>query len=280
MAKDSELAKLRAEALKRQKAVTRKVSRLKRQFNDAGQEVGPVISGTDLDPRKPNSTIKRYTKTQLRSHIDRLNAFVDRDVQFVGLGDRARTPLPAEEWDRYKALEAQRNAIIRERNRQVENIFVAPQGMTVAQRKRWLERNRNRRGTNPAVNREEVIEREPFSLTKASGLTKLIEAHEKRLVAGYDEEKMAAAHEEFMGMMDRVGDEVMGLMVESLTPGQFDILWNETSFATALGTVYEIMKKQAMGKVTDEERLQQQSQIDGQMEMVADLIEWARKLPR
>jgi hypothetical protein len=279
MAKDSELARLRAEALKRERAAGKKMSRLRRQFTQTGDQVGPELRGTEFDPTVGRERINRYTKAQLRAHIERVNGFVDRGTQFVGAGDRS--PITYDEWAEYKGYEGARNEIARAIRADRENLFIGPAGMTVEERKRLIEIRRNNRGRNPAVNApDDIVEREPFSLAKASGLRKLIDVMKAKLAPDYDQKQREAAHDQFIGMMDRVENDEIREAVEQLTSGQFDILWNDTSFATALGTVYEILKAQAKGPVTPAQARQREQQMTDQMEMVNDLIAWAKRLPR
>lgn len=269
----NEVDRLRREALRLQRNAMNKMSRIKNKRRDewTGEPVGPKLRNTKFDPTKPKSNIQRLNSNQLQTHIERLKEFLHPSTQFVA--DEEGVPETIQKWRAYKWREQRRNQMLAEQKADRQDLFINPLGLTVQERHEQL---REKRTQNPSVNIEDIIEREPFNLAKITQLDKLIKLYDKRLESGYDEKRMEAAKKSFEGMMGSIENDELMTAVNKLTPGQFDVLWNDTTFAWALGTVYEIIQRANKGnpKDTDEKRMADQ------YEMVRDLIEWAGRLKR
>ena len=253
------------------------MSRLRNtRFDVYGNAAGPEIKGTEFDPRVERERINRYTKSQLRSHIDRLNSFIDRRTQFVGADDQS--PITMDRWGLYKALESQRNDIVRQMRGNRDALIIGNTNTTVAERRKAMQDAANLRQRNPAVNPEEILDRKPYSLANAKAVDRAIEAMRKKLDPDYDAQRMRDAMGQFVDMMDRVDNEELKNAVIDLSPEQFDVLWNDTAFVTALGHIYEMMTMQAKEKPTRDELEHMQGRISGQMESAMGLAQWAKGL--
>lgn len=220
---------LREEALKRHKAASRKISRLRR-------EKGVEVAGTEYDPRVDVTKIKRYNSKQLSAYIDRLNGFTRRTVQYVP--DYRKRPIRARQWQGYQTAEAQYNSYVQERFRKVRDIRL-PEGMTVA------ERMAVRTPTHPVMNQEAVnapYRRLSRKSTSMYGADK-VAARERALRfkssdAGrrYD---LAKARDILRQWIDVTGDESMASAVAKLSDAQFEFLWNYTDFADSASLRYQ-----------------------------------------
>lgn len=124
MAKNSRLEGLRAEALKAQRAVGNKISRLK-------SKKGVKVAGTHFDPRVDKEKISRMTSRQAEAHIRKLNKFTDRKTQFEpGVYGR---PLRAETFAKFKKEEEKRNASAMAMFNKYANTFLPHKQRTLAQ---------------------------------------------------------------------------------------------------------------------------------------------------
>jgi hypothetical protein len=224
---------LRENVKRLKKAVTRKVSRIK-------VNQGIFISGSHVDPRKSAATEKHMSPPQLREYTHALSAFLDRGNQFVP--DSQRRPMPRSEWNSYKALENQWNSRVRSHMENINSIRL-PDGMTVAQRDAAMRPNHPQM-SNPSVNGPREIDRSPTAIAGTSRLRSLTDQMRKRLDENYFDELIKSGKETFSKMLDVIGDDDLESEIRTLSPKQFEVLWNWTPFATALSFQYELAMKE------------------------------------
>lgn len=263
MVSKHELEQLRAEAAKRQRDVTRKISRLKHQG-------GAPISGTGLDPRREPAKLKTYNSRQLAAYVRKLDSFMDRGTQYVGLG--SGDVIPKRDWEKYKKLERQYNNRV---NKNFESIKdkKLPNGRTIEEfMKLSTPDRRSARGV--AVNAPyDPPVRVPQGVKNKKQLNKLIADMRKRVRTTHEEKQIKIAQSVFHQMSNKFSNAELDQKVSKLTPGQFRALWNYSTFAMDISFSYEQAKKML---TSDEDSLD--DEFDKRLESANELAEWASKL--
>lgn len=261
---DKELDELRAMARARHRAVTRKVSRIK-------SDTGLPISGSKNDPRRDLSKVKRYTKSQLRTYIAELSEFSSRSVQFVPSANR--TPIQADLWKRYKSLEARRNQQINTQFERVKDVFLPAVGQTIGERMAMIT-PAHRQLTNPSVNAPyRPAEMQPRNVASQKALERLVAQKENQLRPSYRKQLINDARSQFAKMADVINRRDLARDVSKLSDAQFEVLWNYTPFASAIGINYEVI--QAM--LSNKEKPFHSDSLRNAVASQKSLIEWARK---
>lgn len=248
----------------RHRAATRKVSRLK-----VSHDV--EISGTEYDPRRDLSKLKRYTTSQLRGYLNDLNGFTSRETQFVG--DYRRKPIPASSWQTYKALEAQYNRRVQAKFSQIADVFLPIEGMTVAQRRAMVTPLHPQMG-DPAVNSPVELSRLPRSVTSSKSLRVLIADMRKRLAPDYFTRLTQSGRNQFRSMVSILNEPELADAADTLSDEVFDLLWNYTNLATASSLFYQM----SMAQLSDRERPYHSDIFDQSIRDARALIEWAKSL--
>lgn len=260
---DEELNELRAMARARHRATTRKISRIK---NDTGL----TISGSQNDPRRELARIKRYTKSQLRAYIAQLNDFSSRSVQFVPSANR--TPIQADLWKTYKSLEGRYNQRVNEQFERVQDVFLPAVGQTIGERMAMIT-PAHRQLTNPAVNSPyRPAEMQPRNVRDERALKRLIAQKQKQLQPRYRKKLVDDARDQFGKMADIINRRDLAKAVSTLSDAQFEVLWNYTPFASAIGINYEVI--QAM--LSNKEKPYHSDSLRNAVATQKSLIEWAR----
>lgn len=261
---DEELNELRAMARARHRATTRKISRIK-------SETGLTISGSKNDPRRDLSRIKRYTKSQLRAYIGQLNDFSSRSVQFVP--SATRTPIQADLWKKYKGLERRYNQRVNAQFDTVKDVFLPAVGQTIGERMAMIT-PAHRQLTNPAVNAPyRPAEMQPRNVKSEKALKRLIAQKQNQLKASYRKKLVDDARRQFSQMADVINRRDLARDVAKLSDAQFEVLWNYTPFASAIGINYEVI--QAM--LSNKEKPYHSDSLRNAVASQKSLIEWARK---
>lgn len=265
MATDREqLDQLRALARARHRAVTGKISRLNRQ-------AGVVVSGTKADPRRNLSKIKRYTASQLRTYINQLDSFNARSTQFVPSANRK--PIQVDLWKKYKNLERRYNQRVNEQFEQVKDVFLPAVGQTLGERMAMIT-PAHRQLTNPAVNapyRPAEVQSRNVSSEKA--LRRLIAQKQNQLKVSYRKKLIDDARSQFSKMADIINRRDLADDVANLSDAQFEVLWNYTPFASAIGINYEVI--QAM--LSNKEKPYHSDSLRNAVASQKSLIEWAKQ---
>lgn len=267
----SELASLRAQVLKRQRDVGRKVSRLGRQGVDVG--------GTNFDPRRAPENVNRYSERQLRAQLGRLDRFMDRKTQFVG--DAKRRPIPRAEWEPFARVQNQYRKFVAARDAGIKDARL-PWGETVADRQETLtdrSRRRNTRKNNPSARRtHDFIERKPEHIADRNALKTLTRDLKKRMTPKWDREQREKNRDELRQIFEGFNgskDFDLERDIAALSNRQFDLLWGDTPFATAASLIYEQIQKMLAGK----DAASAQEIIDANAAEAKRLVEWVKNQP-
>lgn len=266
MASRDELNRLRAEAAKRHRAATNKISRLKQNRN-------VEISGSKADPRREKANIKRYTASQLRTYIKELNSFIDRKVQFVP--DAHRRPVAGSLWDQYKALETRYNARVERELDKYRDIKIPKSNMTVGQRLAMMTPDHPRMGGSVAVHSPyEPINRKPTAAASAKAVRRLIRDMKNRLKPDYFDRNAESGRDVANKMLALFHRPDLNDKLNALTNKQFSFLWNLTGFATALSLGYE----GALSQLSDDEKPWHTQAIEHAIEDAIDEVKWVSEL--
>lgn len=221
----------RAEVIRRQRDVGKKISRLKSNW-------GVNLDDTGLDPRKSRDVIARLNSRQLEAQLTRLNQFQSRQTQFVG--DSQGRPIAKTKFREYQKLVDKYNANVRKRYSKYDDIFLKSAGQTVKER-RAMTKPVHRAASNPASNSPvEIAERRPQNIASPKALDKLIRDMKRKTEPNYHAKRIRKARKELRDMARGANAPEIHDMVKGLTDEQFDFLWNETNFANALSLVYEL----------------------------------------
>jgi len=265
MASREELNQLRAEARRRHRAATRKVSRLK-------TERGVNLSGSKNDPRRDLGRIKTYNARQLRAYINDLNKFTSRSNQFVA--DAHGRPVPGSLWQQYKNLERQYNQRVESAFRRVADMPYPGGDWTIGERLASLQ-PRHPQVLSPAVNSlYNPPRRRPSNVVSERALRRLIGDMKERLKPGYFDKLIKNARDEYSQMSALLHQPDLDKAVANLTDEQFQVLWNYTSFATAESMKYEIAKD----LLADKQKPWQTEYREQAIENAWELVQWASTL--
>ena len=262
----AELAALRAQALHLTKRATHKISRLKNK-----QDV--IVAGSDYDYRKPPKTIRRYTTKQLEAYIARQTRFVDRGTQFVP--DAHRRPIPAQEFKPLQIAQQARRDRAQERLRTVGDTKLPGGNETIAQRRDKMRADRRMAG-NPSVHDPyEPKVNNSKDLASRGAIKKLLREAKEQSGPGWDNKQLKRQIGEFSQMINRIGDADMAAAVKKLSAAQFRTLWNDTGFANAISTEYEIYRA---GLISEQDKPWHVQVIQDAFADANRLVDWASQL--
>jgi len=259
MASREELESLRQLARKRHRAATQKASRLRSK--------GVEVAGTKDDPRKEPASFKRMNAKQLEAHIGRLDSFVSRDTQFVA-GPRGA---------RLDGALVQRNLQLQRainRNREqgfgaVKDLHIPSFGTAVVEGKTvpvTAEMVAGQKPIHPTTGNPSTraphipINIGPKSFPNNAQLRKSNKELEAKLTAEsvnknlVRDKKIASKFLRTISKINKSAElKEVREMYKTLTPGQFNFLWNYTDYADISSFDYEIAK----GKLHDPKALSQ-----------------------
>lgn len=266
MARDSELNALRARVRQEHRRATAKASRLRAK--------GVEVTGTNYDPRRNLSNIKKYNRKQLESYSAQLSAFNSRSTSFeAGQGGAI---LPGAEVRRYRQVENKFNRIARKQYGKIADIPAFGRGMSIREADR-LDRPsmRTRMGGMSVTRPYEETKRSMRGVTGPDALRQLTEDMERRLSKGYLPSKLSEQRRQFMAMMTEIGHIESVRDANKLTDEQFNVLFNyNTSILDEITRDYGFIKLRAQG--TEEEF---QSRIhEKAIDRISNAIKWAGQL--
>lgn len=260
----SELDDLRKLARTRHRAANNKVSRLK---NDKGV----IIAGSDYDPRRNLTAIKRYNKTQLNAYINQLNAFTGRKTQFVS-GVEGQ-PLSAAKWSEYKAAENAYNQIAGKYMKSIGDIVIPGSGLTVAQREAAMRNTMFGVDKSASNRRFSPRDRNPSNVNGDKALDTLIKEMRVKSTRKYSRQETARGRYEAQKMLDALGDARLSASLRNTDDDAFNLLWHHTSFANDLSEDYAMHGLQLTGTKDDLfDAIGDDRDITGAIE----LIKWAK----
>jgi len=261
-----ELNALRSQALHLTKRSTHKISRLK-----SVQDV--IVAGSEYDTRVSPKLIRRYNSRQLEAYIRRQEQFVDRSTQFVP--DAHRRPIPAAE---FKALNLVEKARYQAAQAQLNRVGDTPMPggtETIRQRRDKMRADRKLAG-NPSVNDPyEPPVRSSKQIASRGALKALIKEAKAKSGPGWDQKELKRQIGEFSKMIDRVGDADSAARVKKLSPAQFRTLWNDSPFAAAISTQYEIVRTDL---IAEQDKPWHVQVIQDAFADARRLIDWAEQL--
>lgn len=264
MAANNQAAELRQQARARRTAATRKVNRL--------EKLGIVVSGTKEDPRRPVEVVKRYNSSQLRKYIGELNAFTERNNQYVR-GNKG-APIKRNTWKQYKALESVYNANADKAFEAIKNIKIDRANITIGERQAMLGEGKFPRAANPATNSPfNKMDRSPGGLPNNEAVSKLTKDLKKRTSKDFFKNEAARLKQDINKFFDNIGDTRFREAVNKMTPKQIHAL-NLTNFANAVGTLYEYYKRLMNGRNDDYAA----KVMDDQSREAVELVNWARTI--
>ena len=240
---------------------------------------GIIIDGSPVDPRRDSGKVSRYTVKQLESYAKDLQTFNSRATQFEK-GVRG-APLPRSEWKRYKQGE---QALVNRAESKMKPVadvkLPGPGDETISQRAHKI------RTKHPTVSNQGYIppSRQPFNVKDLDSLSKLTKANSKRMTKKWQAMESKRAKREMDQMISVFnskelneaihGNGVKGKGgIKGLTSGQFNILWDFTSFADNLSTGYNAIHAKQSAK-----QPVPQTVIADQIAEAMTLIDWVKKL--
>lgn len=266
MPTNDELKNLRAIVRKRRAAVTAKASRIKRN-------TGLDVKGTKADPRRPLDVVDRYNRVQLNKYLSDLNGFMARDNGFVAGANGS--VITKKEWLDYKKVERQVNRIGAIHFADIANTFIPVSGITIRQREATIKAEKVRGAGEIVVTPYSHIERDAADIKDANALKKLKAGLKKKLDKNYLPLQIAAGREQLNLMLDTLGNNDLKKDFAGLTDNQFDILWNHTSFATNVSSIYFVMKS----KNTNSHGRWHDTVVEDYRNDIRELFDWAKALP-
>lgn len=271
MAKNrSALDAKREQALYLTRRANHKISRLRTKRD-------VEVAGSEYDYRRPAKVLKRYTEKQLDAYNARLSQFNDRTTQFVG--DAHRRPIPAQEFRELHVAEVARRKHAQEIYERHKNIVLPgvegqPGTETIGERRDKMRADRKMAG-NPSVNDPyDTPIREPKNIANRKALKKLTREAKRKAANGWDDKELKRQIGEFTKMVSRIGDADLAASVKKLTPGQFRTLWNDTNFATAVSSQYEITRTDL---ISEEDKPWHIQIIHDAFTDARRLVDWAKK---
>lgn len=260
---------LRLAARKAHRKATDKVSRTKRFHN-------LDISGTSLDPRVPASEIAHMNARELRSYTAKVESFLSRNVQF-SKGAQG-TILNHNIWTRqYLPTERAYNKFVTERRAEVDALLLPKRGKkkqeTIGQRRARTNKVQYG-GQEYAVgdilhDPYATIHRKPGFVKGDEALLKIIEIMKEKMTPEYRAKMIKKDRETVEKSLESMGLSDLKPHFASLSDEQFDILFNESSFAEYFFPRYIEMKTK-MGQM-DEETIQEKR------EDTLEDIDWVKR---
>lgn len=226
--KDDGLSELRSQVLKRQRAATRKVNRLTKK--------GVEIAGTKADVRRDSEKIKRYNRTQLNAHLNRLNTFTDRKTQYVP--DTYGRPVRAEVFKAYKATEIQLKKIKDSEYSRFKDTKIPGKKDTVDDRMKRVTAKFRHAGS--ATNSPFVqIERDSKNFRSEAKMRQLTAANKKKLKTNFIKKDLKTDREVVEKQLTTLGRQDLIARVKKLNNDAFNALFNFWGFIEKISLPYE-----------------------------------------
>lgn len=264
---DSELDRLRDEVIRRRRAATKKISRMRRSK-------GVDISGTNLDPRRSIKTIGHYNRKQLNAYLRVINNFQSRKVGFVAGVEG--TPIPKSQWEHYKRLERQYNAIGDRHISRIGDIQVPTTGLTIKERDATVRPDSKRAQGEVSHRPFSRVDRNPNNVNGTDALNRLTKDLQKKLDKKFLPKELRKARKQVKDMLNTIGNNEYIKDVKDLSDYQFDILWNYTPFANNTSLAYTVIKMKATGSKDK----WYSSVVEDQSSDIGEFLKWAKTLPK
>ena len=260
----AEVARLRAEARRRHKAVTNKISR--------NRQNRIRISGTQYDPRRDLEKIDKYNANQLRAYIGELNKCAARTNQYVP--DQESRPIPIKVWKEYKLAEAQTNAIKAAQFQAVENVTL-PNGLTVREQMAISTPTHPHMANQASTPGHVPVERRPRQVASLKALQKLTKDVRERMSPARQRKMLESSKTSASKMFEQLGRSDLGDRIWKLDAKRFNIFWNYSGFvANELSLAYELAQR----LLTRKQASFEQKVMDDALKNVEKVLEWAEEL--
>ena len=262
----SALDESRLEVERLRRAVTRKISRLRRNK-------GAELTGTQYDMRRAPRIHKRYTQKQLNVYADQMRAFLQRSTQYVGVAKGE--PVPAKMMNQYRAVERKRIEAINKDFERYKNLPMPIGDETIGQRMEKM-RPDHRHLMNRSVNSPyKVGERKASGIKGELGLQKLIKMMNERNKDDFKAKQIKAGRKQLNEMLEFFpGGADLIKMANSLTEEQFHTAWNFTDLPDSASIGYEVMMQQ----LNKEQRAFHDDVLRNETRGIQRTLNWASKL--
>jgi len=254
------LNELRDEARRVHRNATRKASRMRAQ--------GYEVSGTKNDPRRNLGNVKKYTTKQTQAYIDNLKKFNSRSVGYRKSG--GAEPFTRPQWNVYKRNEDRYNTIAKRYNETFKNVKLPNQDMTIGERDEMKTANRKQAFGTPTNDPYAIIKRRSASIKSPKALAALAQDMGNKLKSGYLTEKVATQRQQYMQMLEKMGDTDLLEKSKQMTEGQFAIAWNHGKLAEATAARYvagDIEIGSASGQIEDDNSADSRDIVDWALEL-------------
>lgn len=211
----AELQALRAQALKRERDVARKVARYERQ--------GVALKGSVFDTRKGAASVNRMTTAQVQAHLKRLDKTMSRKNQFVATADRQ--PVKRSTWRAYQRAE-------RASNRKVQGF------------RDMIAQAAGKDTTFEDTNDDlfQVHSRLPGDITRPGAVRALTRVLKRNSTDEGFDQRVKFARENIEKMVIVTGDLKMMVLIRSMSDAQVIALWETTGFAKEASLKYHLHK--------------------------------------
>lgn len=259
MAKNSEVALLRAQVIKAQRNAGRKLSRLR----------GLGVNSSDIDPRKDVKLVRRYTKSQLGAQLVRLEGFNSRKTQFVP-GARG-LPIPKADWVRYQKTEKSYNTMIDLSSSSIGSLRIGDSSMTIAEHYATII-PKNGVSMGGGSMRYHPLNRSSKGVVKPENIDKLIVDLEKRMQPGYQSEQEKRIRDNFDALLKYSGRGDLSELAHKLEPGMFHLIWNFSPVVQMMAENYQAI----VDMMSDEDAAIEYSGIEESFKEIEDILEWAQ----
>ena len=247
-------------------AATKKISRIK-------SNTGAVVSGTNFDPRIPRSSFKKLNRRQLEVALKRVNDFVSRETQFVGLMDK--TPLPRKTWVDFQAAREKQNQIANSVFDKIKDVKHPTQSSTVGQARAQRIPTSHPSAGNPSVNLDFGAPKiSPGDVTSERAFKVLSKDAKRKSTTKYARAAIRAARLNFK-LIESGGMVHLNDRIRKLSDNQFMALWSIKEFVDAQAIKYATL--QDAGGV-DEVSENQWDVMRTADEEIEKFVNWAEKL--
>jgi len=275
----NELNALRSQALHLTKRATHKISRLKNLPDNRNV----IVAGSEFDTRRNAKQLGRMNSRQLQAYIARQTQFVDRGTQFVP--DAQHRPIPAAEFKPLEYWQGVRRQRAQAKLNTVGDTLLPgsydakgnlkPGTETIKERRAKMRSDRKLAG-NPSVNDPyEPKVNKSTDIANRKAIKALVKEARQQSTAGWDNKELKRQIGEFSQMVNRIGDADLAAAVKKLSAGQFRTLWNDTPFAVAVSTQYEIVRTDL---ISEEDKPWHMQVIHDAFADARRLVDWAAGL--
>jgi ribosome-binding protein aMBF1 (putative translation factor) len=261
-----ELSAKRSQALHLTRRATHKISRLKNSAD-------VIIAGSQFDYRKPPKLIKRYTEKQLDAYIARQTQFVDRSTQFVP--DAQHRPIPAAEFKPLHLAQQKRYELAQAKLNTVGDTLLPGGTETIEERRAKMRADRKLAGNPSVTDPYEPVVNKSTDIANREAIKTLTKEARQKSSKGWDNKELKRQIGEFSQMVNRIGDADLAAAVKKLSKAQFRTLWNDTAFATAVSTQYEIVRTDL---ISEEDKPWHIQVIHDAFTDARRLVDWAQNL--